>query len=66
MAGKGGNNLTVAARLIAIAVGMFLLFGIAMELLEISLALFSVLPLYLVYCGYILPEINRRRAPGLL
>lgn len=65
MAGKGGNNLTVAARLIAIAVGMFLLFGIAMELLKISLALFSVLLLYLVYCGYILPGIDRRRgAPG--
>ncbi len=65
MTGESGNYLSAAARLIAIAVGMYLLFGIAMEFLETSLVLFSVLLLYLVYCGYILPGIDRRReAPG--
>ncbi len=50
-----------AARLILIAAGMFLLFAIGMEFLETSLILFSILILYLVYCGYILPAIDRRR-----
>lgn len=65
MIGGGGNYLTAAARLMASAIGMYLLFGIAMEFLETSLALFLVLLLYLAYSG-ILPEIDRRReAPGV-
>ncbi|MDK2890708.1 MAG: hypothetical protein PWR21_1340 [Methanoculleus sp.] len=61
MTGEATNYLHTAARLTAIAVGMFLPFAIAMEFLETSLVLFSVLLLYLAYCGYILPEIDRRR-----
>jgi hypothetical protein len=61
MTGEAGNYLNAAARLIETAGGMFLLFAIAMEFLETSPVLFSVLLVYLVYCGYILPEIDRRR-----
>lgn len=61
MTGEATNRLRTVARLTAIAIGMFLLFAIAMEFLETSLVLSSILLLYLIYCGYILPEIDRRR-----
>lgn len=61
MTGKGITYVRDAARIILIAAGMFFLFAIVMEFYETSLILLSIFIIYLVYCGYILPEIDRRR-----
>jgi len=58
--GKGRNYILGAAWAVLIAVGMFLLFAVWMEFLETSIVLSSIFMLYLVYCWFVLPAIDRR------
>ncbi|MCQ1538995.1 hypothetical protein FTO68_08395 [Methanocalculus taiwanensis] len=48
-----------AATLVFVAIAMFLLFGTFVEFLETSAILFAALVVYVLYCGTILPAIDR-------
>jgi hypothetical protein len=61
MNGKYTKNFHDASGFVLVAIGMFFLFAIAVEFYETSLILFSIFIVYIVYCGGVLPEIDRRR-----
>lgn len=59
MTGKIAMFIKSAVTLAIVGVAMFLLFGTFVEFLETSAILFAALVVYLLYCGAMLPAIDR-------